>query len=101
MFAIFSRRSRRQQDEEFDTSQRTRDELDSVARAETTAAGNSEHKSRLLEATQHEERLREIKKLTNDVQLRDFEIKNLQECVTFLLREKNDLQNKVKVRDQA
>lgn len=53
-----------------------------------------------LPAAQHEERLREIKKLMNDVQLRGYEIKNLQECVTFLLREKNDLQNKVQVREQ-
>ncbi|XP_025156459.1 myosin-14-like [Harpegnathos saltator] len=81
------------QDEEFDTNQRTRDELGSAARE---AAGNSEraaHKLRLLEAQREE---REVKTLMNDVQLRDLEIKNLQECVSFLLREKNDLQNEVK-----
>ncbi|XP_032666558.1 probable myosin heavy chain ECU04_1000 [Odontomachus brunneus] len=82
------------QNEKFDTSQRARDELDSVAHG---TSGNSEqvaHKLRLLEV-QHEEKLREIKKLMNDVQLRDFEVKNLQECVSLLLQEKDDLQNKV------
>lgn len=81
--------------------QRTRDELDAVAH--TAAADNSEQaarKSRLLE-TQHEEMPREIEKLMNDVQLRNFEIKNLQKCVAFLLREKNDLENKVKVRERG
>jgi len=58
---------------------------------------NAEHKLRFLEK-QYEEKLQEIEKLMDDVKLRDHEIKGLQECITYLLQEKNDLQTKVKVR---
>lgn len=57
---------------------------------------NVAYKLKFLER-QHEEKLEEMKNLTNDVKLRDYEIKNLQECITYVLQEKNDLQNKVKV----
>lgn len=84
-----------QQDEEF--YMRQCDELDSAGYA--TVDGNfksAAHKLRFLER-RHEEKLQEIKTLMGDVKLRDYEIKNLQECITYLLQEKNDLQTKVTV----
>lgn len=85
-----------QQDEEFYTSQRTRDEFVPIAQEVDCNTENAVQKLRFLEG-QYESKLHEIKNLIDDVKLRDYEIKNLQECITYLLKEKNDLQTKVKV----
>lgn len=73
------------------------DKLDSLVREEDFNSENVSRRLRFLER-QHEEKQQEIKSLMNDVKLRDCEIKNLQECLNYLLEEKNELQNKVKVR---
>ncbi|XP_020280362.1 putative leucine-rich repeat-containing protein DDB_G0290503 isoform X2 [Pseudomyrmex gracilis] len=85
-----------QQDEEFCTSRRTGDKLDSFAQEEDFNTENVSRRLRFLER-QYEEKQQEIKSLMNNVKLRDYEIKNLQECLTYLLQEKNELQNKVKI----
>lgn len=87
-----------QQDEEFYTSQCTRNELVSTVQEGDSNNDNENvvHKLRFLEE-QYESKLHEIKNLIDDVKLRDYEIKNLQECITYLLQEKNDLQTKIKV----
>ncbi|EGI64384.1 hypothetical protein G5I_07189 [Acromyrmex echinatior] len=75
--------------------QQDEDTLDPVVREIDCNSENTAHKLRFLEG-QYEEKLKEIQKLMDDVKLRDREIKNLQEYITHLLQEKNDLQTKVK-----
>ncbi|XP_011695060.1 PREDICTED: early endosome antigen 1-like [Wasmannia auropunctata] len=75
--------------------QEDEDTLDPVAREVDCNSENVADKLRFLER-QYEEKLQEIENLMDDVKLRDREIKNLQECVTYLLQEKNDLQTTVK-----
>lgn len=74
----------------------TRDKLDSFIREIDCNSENAANKLRFLER-QYEQKQQEIKNLMDDAKLRDYEIKNLQECITHLLREKNDLQDKIKV----
>ncbi|XP_018304974.1 paramyosin-like isoform X2 [Mycetomoellerius zeteki] len=71
------------------------DTLDPVVREVDCNSENAAHKLRFLEG-QYEEKLKEIQKLMDDVKLRDREIRNLQEYITHLLQEKNDLRTKVK-----
>lgn len=73
-----------------------RDKSDSFVREVGCDSENAADKLRILERL-HEEKQREIKNLMDDVKVRDYEIKNLQECITHLLREKNDLQDKIEV----
>jgi len=74
----------------------TRDKLGSFVQEIDCNSENAMNKLKFLER-QCEEKQQEIKNLMDDVKLRDYEIKNLQECITHLLREKNDLQDKIKV----
>ncbi|KYN02680.1 hypothetical protein ALC62_06480 [Cyphomyrmex costatus] len=76
--------------------QQDEDTLVAVVQEVDCNSENAAHKLRFFEG-QYEEKLKEIEKLTDDVKLRDREIKSLQEYITHLLQEKNDLQTKVKV----
>ncbi|XP_012056221.1 PREDICTED: paramyosin-like [Atta cephalotes] len=75
--------------------QQEEDTLDPVVGEVDCNSENTVHKLRVLEG-QYEEKLKEIQKLMDDVKLREREIKSLQEYITHLLQEKNDLQTKVK-----
>ncbi|XP_011638414.1 golgin subfamily A member 4-like [Pogonomyrmex barbatus] len=74
--------------------QQDEDKLDSVAQEVNYNTETVADKLRFLKR-QYEEKLQEMKSLMNDVKLRDYEIKNLQECITSLSQEKNNLQTKV------
>ncbi|XP_071575096.1 uncharacterized protein [Temnothorax nylanderi] len=79
--------------------QQDEDILDPAAQEVDYNFENAARKLKFLEG-QYEEKLREIKNLMDDVKLRDSEIKSLQECITYLLQEKDDLQTKVKCRTE-
>ncbi|XP_039313029.1 sporulation-specific protein 15 [Solenopsis invicta] len=79
----------------FISRQQDKDILEPVAQKIDCNSENVAHKLRFLEG-QYEEKLQELKNLMDDVKLRDCEIRSLQECITYLLQEKNDLQTKVK-----